>query len=336
MTLISVIVPVYNVEDYIYKCVESILLQTYSNLEIVLVNDGSQDRSGEICDEFSRKDNRIIVIHKENGGLADARNAGLDKAKGDYISFIDSDDFIENDMYEKMITACELENADISVCGRFDIYDSEIESRFSFEGKEIWTNKEAIRNLLTWNNIDSSACDKLYKKELFHKIRFPFGKYNEDIFMMVKILDQANKIVHIGKSKYYYNHRAGSITTMTFSNKNLDMLEASENVMNYTLDVYPDLSKEAENFYSKNLIYLLYTLLDTTATTITLAEYKLAYKKLRKQLSYYVGKIIKSKNFNARDKIFVCLIATNTFLPLRKTKKFMAKNIKYFNNIIKD
>lgn len=320
MNLISVIVPVYNVEAYIFKCINSITSQTYHNLEIILVDDGSPDRCGEICDEFAKKDNRVIVIHKENGGLADARNAGLDRAKGDYISFIDSDDFIENDMYEKMISACESEKADISVCGRFDIIDgSKIESRYSFQGEKIWTNKEAIKNLLTWNNMDSSACDKLYQRELFQNIRFPFGKYNEDIFTMIKILDQANKIVHIGESKYYYNHRPGSITTMTFSNKHLDMLDASENVMTYTLSVYPDLSKEAEGFYSKNLIYLLLLLLTTT----NLSEHGLTYKKLKKQLYYFMGKIIKNKYINIKDKIIVCLIASNTFLPLRKLKLYL-------------
>lgn len=320
MPKISIIVPVYKVEKYIHKCVNSILVQTFTDFELILVDDGSPDNCGRICDEYASKDNRIKVIHKKNGGLSDSRNAGLNIASGEYVGFVDSDDYIENDMYQKLINVCNSNEVDISMCGRYDVsINNEIKSRFSFDGQKIWSGKEAIGNLLTWNDIDSSACDKLFKRDIFEELRFPVGKYNEDIYIMVNVLDKINKIVHIGESKYYYFHRPNSITTKDFSEKNMDMLEASDKVLKYVMKKYPDLKAKAESFYYKNIIYLLTLLLDASNKDDNLQS----YKKLKKILNNNIILILSNQYIDLRNKGYLLLMITNTFSAIRKIKKIM-------------
>ncbi len=180
MPIISVIVPVYNVEEYIHRCIDSILAQTFKEFELILVDDGSPDQSGKICDEYALIDSRIKVIHKKNGGLSDARNAGLEVAQGEYIGFVDSDDFIESDMYEKLLEACKENSSQIAMCGRYNVLGEELHPLFSFEGHMIWESREAIGNLLTWNNIDSSACDKLFMR-ISAVSGHPFRKHPDSI-----------------------------------------------------------------------------------------------------------------------------------------------------------
>jgi glycosyltransferase involved in cell wall biosynthesis len=322
MPKVSIIVPIYNVEKYLYKCIDSILDQTFSDFELLLVNDGSPDTCGEICNEYAKKDKRIKVIHKENGGLADARNAGLDIATGEYIGFVDSDDFIESDMYEKLLNACMLNEASISMCGRYNVFENELKPLFSFNGIKVWNSKEAIERLLTWDNIDSSACDKLFKKDLFHNIRFPVGKYNEDIFVMTKILSKANKIVHIGVSKYYYYHRTNSITTETFSEKKMDLIDASKKVLDFVIEKYPDVRSKAVSFHLKGIIHLVRILQSNELKT----KYPYAYEKLNELLRQNMFSIITSKYIDFKRKIISVLMVTNTFEIFRKIYKLKSNN----------
>ncbi len=317
MPKISIIIPIYKVENYIHRCIESILSQSYTDFELILVDDGSPDNCGEICEEYAKLDYRIKVIHKQNGGLSDARNAGLDIAKGDYIGFVDSDDYIEKDMYEKLLNACVNYQAEISMCGRYDVFENELTPVFSFEGHRVWSSKEAIENLLTWNSIDSSACDKLFEKSLFDNIRFPVGRYNEDIFIMTKILFDAKKIVHIGESKYYYYHRSNSITTEKFSENKMDLLDASQQVLDFVSDKYPDLKSKAVSFHHKGIIYLLSILQSKTSKS----QFQDSYKVLRKLLPEITLSILSSKFIDKRSKIITLLLATNTYSSVRKLKK---------------
>jgi glycosyltransferase involved in cell wall biosynthesis len=212
---ISVIVPVYNVEKYLKRCVDSILNQIYKNLQIILVDDGSKDGSGKICDEYAKKDHRITVIHQENSGVSDARNAGLDISIGDYIGFIDSDDYVNERMYEELLKSSVEKQADIAIC-RYINFSGErvaiIEK--SDDVKIVYTANQALENLhssdgevymLIWN--------KLYRKELFNGLRYPSGKINEDEFVTYKVLSKANQIVMLQKALYYYYKNANSITT---------------------------------------------------------------------------------------------------------------------------
>ncbi|WP_196007991.1 glycosyltransferase [Clostridium tyrobutyricum] len=226
--IVSIIVPIYNVERYINKCINSILSQTFKKFELILVDDGSPDSCGEICDKYAELDYRIKVIHKKNGGLSSARNAGIDIAQGKYIGFIDSDDWIKNDMYEFLYKTIIKYDADISICD-FIKFNENYDLCFKEDsGKniEIWNNIEALEKLntddcgkivVTWN--------KLYKKELWSDIRFPEGRIHEDVFTMHKILFKTNRIVNTNKVLYGYLQRSSSIIGTKFSLKKLDYID---------------------------------------------------------------------------------------------------------------
>ena len=238
---ISIIVPVYNVEAYLERCVESILKQTYTNLEILLVNDGSTDKSGELCDKLALRDHRIRVIHKENGGLSDARNRGIDEASSNLIGFIDSDDYIDEDMYETLYRQMVASKADLSMCGHYDVYH-QIPEKQAAEIKT-WElmPEEAIKMVMEAKILSVTAVNKLYKKALFEQLRFRIGKIAEDAFIMVDLIHQCSKIVATNEKKYYYVHRENSITTQKFSLKFLNVIEAYEQNAKIISENYPDL-----------------------------------------------------------------------------------------------
>ncbi|MBU3179825.1 glycosyltransferase [Clostridium psychrophilum] len=242
--LISIIVPIYKVEAYIKNCLDSILSQTYKNLEVILVDDGSPDNCGNVCEEYSRKDKRVKVIHKKNGGLSSARNAGLDIAIGEYIGFIDSDDWIENDMYESLYNALIKYNADISVCGRYIVQGSRITTISDSEKALIFTRREALSELVLdeYSGMKNFAWDKLYKKELFEDIRYPEGKYFEDIFTTYKLFSKSEKIVDIKSPKYYYLLRGDSICGSNTARKRYDYYDANIRCLEYIKSLEPLLS----------------------------------------------------------------------------------------------
>lgn len=229
--LISVIVPIYKVEQYLAKCIESILAQTYRDIEVILVDDGSPDNCGAICDEYSRKDDRIRVLHKENGGLSAARNAGIDVACGAYIAFIDSDDYIAPKMIETLYGLIKRDSSDMAICN-FSYVD-ESGKRIDKLNAETPIKNEVIsrKNLLEKLINDKSwyyvvAVNKLYKKEIFTSIRFPIKKLHEDEFVIHHIIDMCEKISCIATSLYYYVQRTGSIMNKPYSIKRLDIIEA--------------------------------------------------------------------------------------------------------------
>lgn len=215
--MISVIVPVYNMEQYLEQCLESIVKQTYSDLEILLINDGSNDKSGIICEQWAKQDRRIRVYHKENGGLSDARNMGLEYAKGEYLCFVDSDDYMEADMLEKLLDALENNAAEIAVCNFVYEYlngqecrhhESRISKNMVMTGREfmILTQKEkGSFGVVVWN--------KLFQKEIFQNIRFPKGKFHEDEFVFHQIMYSRKKICCIPTVGYHYVQRRYSITS---------------------------------------------------------------------------------------------------------------------------
>ena len=309
MPKISIIVPVYNVEEYIHRCIDSILAQTFTDFELILVNDGSPDQCGKICDEYAENDSRIKVIHKKNGGLSDARNAGLEIAQGEYIGFVDSDDFIESDMYEKLYNACIDNDVCLSMCARYDVYQNKKTSLFTLDAEELWTSDLAIGKFLMWDTIDSSACDKLIKRSLFNNIRFPIGRYNEDIYIIPRIIHHSGKIVHIGEPKYNYFHRLDSITTETYSDKKLDLLEACDILKNLIYKYYPNHKTRFESFYYRNLVFLNSIIQSKEIKRKNYNSYKLLYELLLKNifkllLNPYVDKMIKFKSILILLKIY--------------------------------
>lgn len=214
--MISVVIPVYRVERYLEKCLDSVLNQTFKDLEIILVDDGSPDRCPEICDEYAKCDERIKVIHKNNGGLSSARNAGIEKASGEWISFIDSDDYIANDMLENLFNAASNAEADISMCNFLCIDTDGNTSRFLEDRKllenEIITGHEALLRLFDKGHVCYTiAWNKLYRHKLFESIRYPEGKIHEDEFVIHHLYALARKVVCIDYTGYFYVQRAGSI-----------------------------------------------------------------------------------------------------------------------------
>ena len=228
MKKISIIVPVYKVEKYLDKCVESIVNQTYKDLEIILVDDGSPDNCPKICDEWAKKDDRIKVIHKKNGGLSDARNIGMNTATGDYLGFVDSDDVISIDMYKNLIEIIEKNDADISACQECIFNDEE---NPIFVNDNVVTiiedNNEALNDIINNEVILSYVWNKLYKKELWKNITFPFGKNYEDTFVLHKVISKARKVVVINSAMYGYRRRSNSITTNWSKSNMCDFIEAN-------------------------------------------------------------------------------------------------------------
>lgn len=284
--LISVIIPIYNVEKYLEQCLESIINQTYKFLEIILVDDGSTDSGGKICDEYAKYDARISVIHKANGGLSDARNIGLENAHGDYIGFVDSDDYINADMYEKLAEACTTYNADITICGRrcFDSKGGSYQS-FVLETPLIMDSKEAIIRLLLNDSLDSAAWDKLYRKHIFENIRYPFGVLHEDLSVTSMLFGKAECIVHIGTQEYNYRLRPGSITKHKFMKKKMDLLTQTEMLTSYVNNKYPDLSYQVESFWIRNITNLLTTVLKTEVSSYISEKKQLKHKIKEKYMS---------------------------------------------------
>lgn len=256
MKLVSIIVPIYKVEKYLKQCLDSIINQTYKNLEIILVDDGSPDNCGNICDEYAKNDIRIKVIHKENGGLSSARNAGLDIATGEYISFIDSDDYVAKDFIEKLYDLCEENDADIAECDflKFEKnvslgneIDICIQAFNSIEMQKRLYSPEYVRTVVVWN--------KLYKRYLYESLRFPFGKINEDEFTTYKAFYNCHKkIVATNEKLYYYRYNSQSIMGSKFNKKRLDVLEALEERKKF----YKDNSEKV--LYEKTVVMYQYVL----------------------------------------------------------------------------
>ena len=208
--LISVIIPVYKTEKYLEDCIRSVTEQTYRNLEIILIDDGSPDRCGQMCDDAAQRDSRIVVIHKENGGLSSARNAGLDRCRGEYCAFLDSDDCFEPDMIEYLYDGIVRHQADISVCGFKKVKDDGIELDNAFSTETVLAGRAGLEVLAVDEEIGSHFCNKLFRKSMLGEIRFPYGRVYEDIAIMHEVFARAEKVVCLPECKYMYRIHDGS------------------------------------------------------------------------------------------------------------------------------
>lgn len=211
-TLISVIVPVYKVENYLNRCIDSILNQTYRNLEVILVDDGSPDNCPSICEEYAKKDSRIKIVHQENGGLSSARNTGLTVTSGEFITFVDSDDWIANDMYQILYNTMISQNADIVECNYFAVNEKTSEKSVPSKENIIYYDDDGLKALFLDKNIKSYVWNKLYKRNTIGDTTFPVGRSYEDTYTTYKFFSKAKKIVSINQPLYFYNIRSGSIS----------------------------------------------------------------------------------------------------------------------------
>ena len=308
--LISVIVPIYNVEKYLRKCIDSISNQTYRNLEIILVDDGSPDNCGKICDEYAKEDKRIRVIHKKNGGLSDARNAGIDIATGKYITFIDSDDYIENDYVNYLYDLIKKYNCDISICA----YKLKVEDKINDFGKkyceEKMTTEKCLERMLCERGFTVSAWAKMYKSDLFNDVRFPIGKICEDNGTTYKLIKKCKNIIYGNIGKYIYIVRDDSIMNSKFSLKKMDLIELTD-IMAEELDKDFPILKDA---IIKRKMQSRFSVLRQILFSCDKENMKIAVKIRKELIKEYWRQIFVNRKLDFRDRIaFVSLLCGLTF-----------------------
>lgn len=310
MDLISVIVPVYNVENYLDKCIESIVQQTYSNLEIILVNDGSSDSSGKICDEWGKKDSRIIVIHQENRGGGAARNVGLDCAKGEYVAFVDSDDYISLKMLECLY--CKFcDGIDIVECS-YCITNGD-QAKFDDEcgeySSKLYSMKEAMSENIKDNIFRQLIWNKMYRKKIIGNIRFPIGKKIDDEFWTYQIIGNTNKLIRIDRSLYAYRQQEESVMHLLSDEKRFQAIEAKTNRHYYICKNIPELKIESLENLWLTCIYQGQILLKNEKNV----KYNETWKKIKQVLSKYS---FSKEEFNAvgRNSFWLKMASTSLYL----------------------
>jgi len=310
MSKISIIVPIYNVEEYLEKCIKSILNQSFKEFELILVDDGSPDKCGEICDNYLNLDNRVKVIHKENGGLSSARNAGLKIANGEYVAFVDSDDWIEDIMYEKLYNIIQKNNADIAQCKYLKAFDENIQSTLDNNVNiEIIRNFDALNNLYNERYIETVVTwNKLYKRSLFNGIEFPNGKINEDEFTTHKLLYKANKIILYDKEMYYYRQTPNSIMNNKFNLKRFDLLEA----LKERLYFFKNINDKA--LYRKTLKRYIWVLKEYYFKSEKQFNDKKILKKLKMEYNSKFNEYLKNDQANFKEKIMDSIFFMTPFL----------------------
>lgn len=313
--LISIIVPIYNMQKYLRKCLDTLIKQTYDKLEIILVDDGSTDSSGVICDEYLLKDNRIKVIHKENAGVSDARNVGIAIAKGEYIGFVDPDDYIELNMYEKLLYLIKNNNCDIAICG-YVIEDENGNSvrNLDKEIKNIILNSEKAMKLLINNgNFGSYPWDKLYKRNLFNNIKYPIGKIYEDADTTYKLIHKCKKIIYNSEPLYHYIKRKNSLSH-NFSLKMMYRLEIDKNFTEFIIKYYPDLYEDVKPIWYRTNIQLLKSMFISSSCDLKI------YKELVRNISNKMIYILKeNKLISLQEK----LLAISAFLSINMTRNII-------------
>lgn len=298
LSLISVIVPVYNVEKYIGRCIESILQQTYHNIEILLIDDGTEDNSGTICDDYARKDNRIIVYHKTNGGLSDARNYGIEKAEGEYITCIDSDDYVDEDYIEYLYSLQIKYNTPMSICQhRVLVGNKGRVCDMLLHGDELLSAKNCLKRMLYHDVIDTSAWAKLYHRDLFNHVSYPKGMVFEDIGTTYALILQCDNIAVGYEAKYNYVVHKNSIVNSRFSQRKLDMIAMTDKMADCVEARFPDLHPAV-------LRRRCYGRFSTLNQMLEVQDVE--YKKIRQDIIGYLKKnawiVIRDPNTPKRDK----------------------------------
>lgn len=298
---ISVIVPIYNTEPYLNKCIDSIIGQTYQDLEIILVDDGSTDRSGEICNAYEKTDKRVRVIHKRNGGASSARNAGLEIAKGKYIGFVDSDDYIAADMYESLII-CLDDDVDIVTCGCCHVYPPDVRKPkrkiLCAHTKVKYGTEQAIEELLKGNLFSYGVYEKLFRKELFDGVRFPLGRVSEDLPVIYALFKKCRNVVNIGKAKYYQFRRTDSVSRRDFYFRRIDNVLFHRDILIDIQKEYPQFRDIAEANYINSAVRRIGEIRESKDRAL----YRELEKRLIKVLKRMQVRIIFNKYLNRQQK----------------------------------
>ncbi len=307
MPLISLIIPAYNVEKYLDNCLGSVTAQTYGNLEIILVDDGSKDTSGAICDRWAERDDRIQVIHKKNGGLSSARNAGLDRAKGEFIMFVDGDDLLHRQICEQLYQCLSSAGADIAICNPAHIFDTAQIPYTVSEQRQVMSAPEAIREMWYQHSFLPSAWGKLYRSRILENIRFAEGCLYEDIDLMHELFWQADRIVYNPSALYGYVHRENSITTWGFSLRDAYILDVADKILAFAGEKDKSLLPAAQSY---SMVAALRVELNAANT----AELEATHARARQLLQKYGRTVLKDKNIRRKNRL--ALLMYFYFRPL--------------------
>ena len=300
--LISVIIPVYNGENWLDRCVDAVINQTYENLEILIIDDGSTDTTPKMCARYAELDKRVRVITRSNGGLSDARNAGIENATGEFITFVDSDDYVTPDYVEYLVNLADRYNCELSICTHTVFCINERQISYENDKEAVMSSEEALREILYHGIVDLSVWGKLYKKSLFETIRYPYGKYYEDTGTTYLLIDKAEKIAYGGHSKYQYILREDSLTGEHFTSRKLDLLEMTDRMASFISEKYPSLKKAA-------LRRTVYARFSTINQMTGIAGFSKERRKMVKFIRRNAHHIIFDKHIPYRDRIALILIS---------------------------
>lgn len=327
--LVSIIIPVYKVEEYLDRCVSSVIKQTYKNIEILLVDDGSPDSSGEMCDTWAKKDSRVITMHKENGGQGSARNMALDLCQGDYILFVDSDDEIDSDMVEKMVCATDKGKVDLVLCGLKINNGLQVRPADWYQCDFIVDNKELMKRYLTDKMIFTGPMCKLFRKSIFEDIRFPNYRANEDAFIMHCLFARCKTASILLARCYTMNLRSDSTEGKSFNPNKLHLIDCAQELRRYIKEFYPEYTRFVENRVINVTMVLV--------NRLYLDGLEKQYEEIEKQLSIilkeereYLGK----NKFNSYDKtVDIYLDKKLIYLLIMVNKRTKNRIKKFFKNI---
>ena len=296
-SIISIIVAAYNIEELIGKCIESLCEQTYRDVEILLIDDGSTDRTGEICDKYAETDQRIRCFHKENRGLSSTRNYGIEKAKGTYVTFVDGDDWVSRDYIELLYQNLTRENADLSIIGYSLIWgNGSVLKKTNEDDYLVLNTRDAIHELFVQQRVTCMSCSKLYRIELFNDISFPEGEVFEDTAIALDIFKKCKTVVYSGKSAYYYYQRDNSIVNSRFNPAKMALLRNGEKMIEYSESQGGVFNEEVHAYYLSSAMMLMMQVY---------GDPDVKYNREKKEIQ---KKIIKNKKY----------IFSNQYLPMRK------------------
>lgn len=253
--LLSVIIPVYNTAKYIEKCLDSVLNQSYSNLQVIIIDDGSTDESLSFCCKYASKDKRITLIKSKNKGAAGARNIALKYVKGDYLTFVDSDDWVDLESYSTMMNSILSSHSDIVLCGRFNVNDNSVSDGFNIDDTHIFKGVELLKKMMNYDRCDFALWDKIYKSYLWNNITFPTGFTCEDIPVLYDLFLKASSVISVGKRLYYHVYHNKSVSAQRFSEHVFDFEFFTYRILKDCEDNHKDLLEDAKYFRLKSLIY---------------------------------------------------------------------------------
>lgn len=310
--MISVIIPVYNVSKYLSRCINSVRTQAHVK-EILLIDDGSTDDSGILCDAYAAMEPLVKVLHKENGGLSSARNAGLDLAQGEYVAFVDSDDFLEPGAYEKLLSCAQRHEADLVCAGRSDLIGGIGDKTLGLcpEKEETITGLEFVARMFTWQGVDSAAWDKLYKRSLFHGLRYPEGKICEDVPVTYRAALKANKVALLPEPVYVYYHRPGSITTAPVSQKSFHFAAHTQAICQDIKARCPEILPQARYLRVWSLAHPMMLCQESGQVHAFRQEYRACKRALAKELPFFLT----SPLLSGKEKLHDLLLVLGLFGP---------------------